>query len=387
MKYNFDKVTNRFNTSSIKWDIKENELPMWVADMDFETSPEIIKGFKKRVNHGIYGYVNLSDKWYDSYIYRFKKRHHFNIKREWLIFSTGVIPTISSAIRRMSKVNDNIVVLTPVYNIFYNSILNNNRKVLSSSLIYKDNQYDIDFADLENKLSLEETTVLLLCNPHNPVGRIWTFEELDKIGKLCAKHNVKVISDEIHGDLTRTGKEYLPFAKVSKLNKNISITCVAPTKTFNLAGIQTSAIIIPNPELKRLVERGLNTDECAEANVLAEIAPYLAFRKSEKWLDELRLYLDKNIKYVEDFVFEHLPEIKLIKCDATYLLWLDCSSFCSDTTKFQAFLRETTGLYLSSGEAYGPEGKTFLRMNVATTFENVKDGINRLKIGISLFRK
>ena len=387
MKYNFDKETNRLNTSSYKWDVKENELPMWVADMDFETSPAIIKGFKKRIDHGIYGYVTLSDRFYDSYIYWFKKRHHYAIKRDWIIFSTGVIPTISSAIRRLSEVANNVVIMTPVYNIFFNSILNNGRHVLPSPLKYENGKYEIDFIDLENKLALEETTILLLCNPHNPIGKIWSKEELDKIGKLCAKYNVTVISDEIHCDLTRTGKEYIPFASVSKLNESISVTCVAPTKTFNLAGIQTSAIIIANPKLKHLVERGLNTDECAEPNVLAEIAPYLAYKKSEDWLDELRLYLDQNIKEVKNFIKTNLPEITLINCEATYLLRLDCSKITKDSSKLQAYIRETTGLYLSSGLAYGKEGKTFLRMNVATSLSRVKDGLSRLEKAIKTYKE
>ena len=387
MKYIFDKETNRLNTSSYKWDVKENELPMWVADMDFETSPAIIKGFKKRIDHGIYGYVTLSDRFYDSYIYWFKKRHHYAIKRDWIIFSTGVIPTISSAIRRLSEVANNVVIMTPVYNIFFNSILNNGRHVLPSPLKYENGKYEIDFIDLENKLALEETTILLLCNPHNPIGKIWSKEELDKIGKLCAIYNVTVISDEIHCDLTRTGKEYIPFASVSKLNESISVTCVAPTKTFNLAGIQTSAIIIANPKLKHLVERGLNTDECAEPNVLAEIAPYLAYKKSEDWLDELRLYLDQNIKEVENFIKTNLPEITLINCEATYLLWLDCSKITKDSSKLQAYIRETTGLYLSSGLAYGKEGKTFLRMNVATSLSRVKDGLSRLEKAIKTYKE
>ncbi|MBQ9266463.1 MAG: pyridoxal phosphate-dependent aminotransferase [Bacilli bacterium] len=387
MKYNFDKETNRFNTSSYKWDVKENELPMWVADMDFETSPAIVKGFKKRIDHGVFGYVALSDDFYNSYIYWFKKRHHFNIKKEWIIFSTGVIPTLSSAIRRVSEVANNIVIMTPVYNIFFNSILNNGRHVLTSPLIYKDGKYEIDFIDLEAKLALEETTVLILCNPHNPVGKIWSKDELDKIGKLCAKYNVTVISDEIHGDLTRTGLEYIPFASVSKLNAEISITCVAPTKAFNLAGIQTSAIIIPNPKLKHLVERGLNTDECAEPNVLAEIAPFLAYKESEDWLDELRLYLDENIREVNEFIKNQLPQIALIKCEATYLLWLDCSKITKDADKLQAYIRETTGLYLSSGSIYGKEGNTFLRMNIATTKARVIDGLKRLKKAIDSYKE
>ena len=386
MKYNFDLETNRFNTSSTKWDVKDNELPMWVADMDFETAPAIIKGFKKRIDHGIFGYTDVTDRFYDSYIYWWRKRHHFNIKKEWLIFSTGVIPSISSSIRRISEVANNVVVMSPVYNIFYNSIINNGRHVLESNLKYENGEYSIDFEDLEAKLANKETSVLILCNPHNPVGKIWTKEELAQIGKLCYKYNVTVISDEIHCDLTRSNLEYVPFASVNEINKNISITCVAPTKAFNLAGIQTSAMIIPNPKLKHLVERGLNTDECAEPNVLAELAPYLAFKKSEEWLDELRKYIDENIEYATNFVKKELPELHLVKCDATYLLWLDVSAVCHDSTILQKYLREKTGLYVSAGEVYGANGNKFLRINVATNKQRVIDGFNRLKEGIRLYQ-
>ena len=387
MKYNFDKLTNRFNTNAIKWDVKENELPMWVADMDFEVAPEIIKGFKKRIDHGIYGYTYVSSNIVDSYIYWNKKRHHFNLKKEWIIFSTGVIPSISSIIRRVTRIANNVVVMTPVYNIFFNSILNNGRRLLESPLLYKDGKYEIDFIDLEKKLALEETSLLILCNPHNPVGRIWTFDDLDRIGKLCKKYHVTVISDEIHCDLTRTGKEYIPFASVSKINADISITLVAPTKAFNLAGIQTSAMIVSNPYLHHLVERGLNTDECAEPNILAEIAPYLAFRKAYKWLDELRLYLDENIKIVNEFIKEKIKDLYVVNCEATYLLWLDCSSICNNTDDLQQFLREKTGLYLTAGSVYGSCGKTFLRMNIATCKERIYDGLNRLLNGINEYKK
>lgn len=381
--YNFDKLTNRRGTNCFKWDeINEGELPMWIADMDFEVAPAIKEGFKNRIENGIYGYTFLGDSFYESYINWWKRRHHFEIKKEWIVFTTGVVPSISSAIRRISEISNNVVVLTPVYNIFFNSIRNNGRDILTCDLIYENGTYRIDFDDLERKLSDTETTVLIFCNPHNPVGRIWTKEEIIKVGELCKKHGVTVISDEIHCDLVDPNKEYVPFASVNEVNREISITLVAPTKTFNLAGIQTSVAIIPNKFLRDRVERGFNTDEIAEPNILAAIAPELAFNESEDWLEELRKYIYENKMIVKSFVEKELPEIHLICGEATYLLWLDCSKVSKNPANLQHFIRKSTGLVLSDGITYGEAGKNFLRMNVATQRERVVDGLNRLKKAI-----
>lgn len=389
MKYNFDEYINRRNTGSLKWDtLKENELPMWVADMDFKVATPIIEGFNKRINQGIFGYTILTDEFFNSYINWWKTRHHFEIKKEWLIFSTGVVPTISSSVRRVTKEGDYVVVLTPVYNIFFNSILNNKRIPLTSNLVYKkeERRYEIDYVDLENKLKDPKTTLLIFCNPHNPVGKIWYKEDLIKVGELCAKYNVLVLSDEIHCDLTDPGKEYIPFASVNETNLNNSITCIAPTKAFNLAGIQTSALFIPNEKIRKIVDRGLNTDEVAEPNILAAIAPVLAFNYSSDWLDEVREYIYQNKLIVKKFLEENIKEIKLIESEATYLLWLDVSSLTHDSKKFEEFIREKTGLHLSEGEEYGEPGKDFLRMNIATRKDNVIDGLNRLKKAVEIYK-
>ena len=387
MKYNFDELTNRTNESSIKWKVKEGELPMWVADMDFKSPPEVVDAFKERIEKGTYGYTYIDDEWYDSYIHHFKTRFNFEIKKEWLVFSTGVIATISSAVRRLSEVANNVVVLTPIYNTFFNSIVNNGRHPLTSDMIYKDGKYEVDFDDLEKKLALEETSLMIFCNPHNPIGKVWTKEEMERIGALCNKYNVTVISDEIHCDLLKPGAKHIPFASVNKTNSMISITTIAPTKTFNLAGIQTSAVFSENPKLKHLVERGLNTDEVAEPNVLALVAPKACYFKGDEWLDELNEYIDKNRQYVRNFLKENIPSVKLVEGDALYLLWLDFSNITSNTTELRDFIRKETGLFLSDGEEYRGNGLSFLRMNIATQFERVKDGMNRLKKGIELYLK
>lgn len=387
MKYNFDELTNRSNESSIKWKVKEGELPMWVADMDFKSPPEVVDAFKERIEKGTYGYTYIDDEWYESYIHHFKTRYNFEIKKDWLIFSTGVIATISSAVRRLTEVANNVVLLTPIYNTFFNSILNNGRHPLTSDMIYKDGKYEVDFEDLEKKLALEETSLMIFCNPHNPIGKVWSKEEMERIGALCNKYNVTVISDEIHCDLLKPGIKHIPFASVNKTNSMISITTIAPTKTFNLAGIQTSAVFSENPRLKHLVERGLNTDEVAEPNVLALVAPKVCYYKGDEWLDELNEYIDKNRQYVRNFLKENIPSVKLVEGDALYLLWLDFSKVTANTTELRNFIREKTGLFLSDGEGYRGNGLLFLRMNIATQFERVKDGMNRLKKGIELYLK
>lgn len=387
MKYNFDKIIDRRNTASLKWDIKENELPMWVADMDFETAPEIKNALLERAQHGIYGYNIIPDEWYEAYINWWKTRHGFEMKREWLIFSAGVVPTISSVVRKLTTPNENVLVQTPVYNIFFNSIINNGCRPLQNRLIYKDGEYSIDFEDLEEKLSNPQTTLMLLCNPQNPAGRIWKKEELEKIGALCKKHSVVVLSDEIHCDITDPDKSYIPFAGVSEECKMNSITCIAPTKCFNIAGLQTSAVSVPNPVLRHKVNRALNTDEVAEPNTFAVTAAIAAFKNGGKWLDEMRAYVFENKCLVDSFIKNELPQVKLVKSEATYLLWLDVSALNKPSGEIASFIRKETGLFLSSGSAYGEGGNGFLRMNIACPRASVEDGLKRLKAGVEMLEK
>ncbi len=379
MKYDFDAVLDRSGTNSLKWDVKENELPMWVADMDFKTAPEIISAIQKRAEHGIFGYSIIPDEWYNAYIGHWKNRYSYTMEKDWLMFCTGVIPAISSTVRKLTTPAEKIVIQTPVYNIFYNCILNNGRNVLENKLLYNDGEYSIDFTDLEQKLSDPQTTLMILCNPQNPVGKIWSKEELSKIGQLCFKYGVTVISDEIHCDITDPDCTYTPFAAVSDICKNISVTCITPTKAFNLAGLQTAAICVPNKNIRNRVNRAINTDEVAEPNSFAIDAAIAAFTKGEEWLDELRTYLFNNKKTVEDYVSKYLSPIKLVKSQATYLLWLDCSGLPLDGRELATDLREKTGLYLSAGIAYGENGRSFLRMNIACPKSTLTDGLERLK--------
>lgn len=387
MVYDFSKLTNRYHTNSLKWDVNKDELPMWVADMDFEAAPEIIDALHERVNHGIFGYNIVSDEYFESIQNWWLKRHHYQIEKEWMMFCTGVVPAISSIVRKMTTVGENVLIQSPVYNIFYNSILNNGRHVLSSDLVYDGQEYHIDFDDLEKKLSLPQTTLMILCNPHNPIGKIWDQETLIKIGNLCAKHHVIVVSDEIHCDITAPDYEYIPFASVSETNLMNSITCIAPTKAFNLAGLQTACIVVPNPVLRHKVNRGINTDEVAEPNSFAVCATIAAFEKGETWLDELRVYIENNKQTAIQFIEEHLPQLHVIPTQATYLLWIDCSLVCDNSVDHVESIRQTTGLYVSDGLEYGENGKCFIRLNVACPLERLNDGLQRLQKGILAYQK
>ncbi|MCH5278194.1 MAG: pyridoxal phosphate-dependent aminotransferase [Christensenellaceae bacterium] len=382
MKYDFDTPIDRRNTNSLKWDIAENELPMWVADMDFKAAPEIQEAIQKRAAHGVFGYSIIPDDWHKAYAGWWQRRHSFTIQNDWLVFCTGVVPAISSVVRKLTTPAEKVLIQTPVYNIFFNSILNNGRQVLESSLKYSDGQYEIDFEDLERKLSDPQTSLMILCNPHNPVGKIWDKETLQRIGELCWEHHVVVISDEIHCDLTDPGMEYIPFASVSEKCRENSITCIAPTKAFNLAGMQTAAVMIPNSSLRHKVWRALNTDEVAEPNAFAVDAAIAAFTEGEAWLDELRKYIFENKKWAVAFMHERIPNVRVLPSNATYLLWLDCSSLAGSALEIASYIRKKTGLYLSEGSQYGRTGENFLRMNIACPRSTLEDGMQRLYEGI-----
>lgn len=382
----FDQKTERRNTGSMKWDVAEHELPMWVADMDFRTAPEITEAFLNRAKQGIFGYTVWDDAWYEAYQGWWKKRHDFAIEKDWLLFCTGVVPAISSIVRKMTSVAENVLVLTPVYNIFFNSILNNGRNVLESHLKYDGMKYEIDWADFEEKLANPQTSMMILCNPHNPVGKIWDRETLARIGTLCKKHHVLVLSDEIHCDITKPGCDYIPFASVSEECRDNSITCIAPTKTFNIAGIQTAAIMVPNALLRHRVNRGINTDEVAEPNVFAAIAPVAAYEHGAGWVDELRTYLWENRKAAEAYLAEHIPQVHPVAAEATYLMWLDCRSITADSTLLCEFIQKESGLILCDGREYR-NGDGFLRINLACQREKVLDGMQRLEKSIRAFQQ
>ena len=379
MTYDFDRMTDRWGTLSYKWDIKDGELPMWVADMDFETAPAVKAAVVKKAEEGIYGYSTTPDELFSAVSGFFGRRHGFAFPTEWMVYSNGVVAAISSAVRRLTHPNECVLIQAPVYNIFYNCILNNGRRVLSSDLVYENGEYSIDFEDLEEKLSRDETTLFILCNPHNPVGKLWSRDELFRIAELCDKYGVTVLSDEIHCDFVKPGLSYTPFASVSDRAAEISVSCLSGSKTFNIAGLQSAIVAVKNKQLRYRIFRGLNNDEIGEPNVFSVSANIAAFSESDDWVDGLVSYVFENKRLACEYIKGRISSVSAAFSDATYLLWIDISKLSNNSSEFAGELRKKTGLYVSSGEGYGECGRTFVRMNLATQRERVMDGLERLR--------
>lgn len=362
----FDTVTDRSGTNSLKWDdSRPDELPLWVADMDFRTCPAITEAIMERAAHGIYGYSIIPAEWNEAYRKWWSDRHGYTPSAESLVFCTGVVPALSSIVRKLTTPAEKVLIMTPVYNIFFNCILNQGRFVKEFPLECRNSSYFIDFEKLEEYLSDPQCTMMFLCNPHNPVGRIWTAEELERIGSLCHRYGVIVVSDEIHCDLTRPGTEYVPFASINEECAQNSITCWSPGKSFNMAGLNSAAVMIPNPSLRYRAERGLNTDECAEPNAFAIQATVAAYTWGNDWFEKLRTYLFANADHARSRILAEIPEVGVTPMNATYLMWLDVSAITSDSRILTDFLRSAYGLRVSDGCQFGTGGEKFIRLNVA----------------------
>lgn len=379
IKYDFKTVIDRRNTNSMKWDYFGDELPMWVADMDFKVAPAIQEAILKRINHPVYGYTIVPDELFDSYIGWWDRRYGFKMSKENMLYSIGIMPSISSIIRCLTDDGDEILIQSPVYHVFFHVIEENNRKVVENQLVYENGKYSIDFNDLEDKLS--KVKMMILCNPHNPIGKLWSKENLARIGDLCSKHDVILVSDEIHCDLTDNGLKYNPF-ELSSNHKN-TITCLSPSKSFNIAGFKSSIVHTKNKEFLESIETQMHIDNSDSCNVFAPIAVIAAYNESEEWLDELKYVLFENRFFVKKYLEEELPMIKLVESDATYLLWLDCSGLKIPSRELSDFLRKKQGLFLSPGVEFGQNGDNFLRMNIACPEKLLKDGLKRLKDGIN----
>lgn len=377
--FNFDKITDRRGSGSLKWDVGENELPLWVADMDFPTAPAVRDALERRVAHGIFGYSVVPDSWAESYIIWWKSRHNFEIKKEWLIFTTGIVPAISTCVRKLTTPAEKVLVQTPCYNIFFNSIVNNGRFPVESPLAFDGQKYSIDFERLEKDLSDPQVSLMILCNPQNPTGNIWSRSDLSRIGELCKKYGVTVFSDEIHCDIAKPGKGYVPFASASETCAEISVTGIAPTKCFNIAGINTAAVVVPNPLLRHKVWRALNTDEAAEPNAFAVDAAVSAFTGGGDWLDALNKYLFENRKYAADFIKKLDAGFTVVSGEATYLLWVKVPEKLGSGDEFALNLRKETGLYIAGGSEYGKSGESFVRINLACPRKVLEDAMSRLE--------
>lgn len=382
MKYDFDSIINRKNTNCLKWDLFDTKLPMWVADMDFKVAPEISGEIINKANENLYGYAIIPDEWYDAYI-NWWKYYGLNMDKNNLKFANGVMPAIATIIRKLTKENDKILIQTPVYHVFFYVIEDNNREIVENQLVYKNGSYEIDFKDLEEKLADENVTLMMLCNPHNPVGKIWSRKDLEKIADLCAKYDVNIISDEIHCDLTDPDKKYTPFASISNYD---SVTTVSPTKSFNIAGLNTAAVYIVGGKLKEDIFNALDVEWVSRANIFAITGAIAVYKNGRPWLDELRQYLYDNKKFVADFIKDEIPEIKLIDADATYLLWLDCSSLDISSKDFVKFLNEKTGVLLSAGVDFSKNSDEFLRLNIACPRKLLMDGLKAIKKGVAIYK-
>ncbi|WP_027378977.1 MalY/PatB family protein [Chryseobacterium daeguense] len=377
MKYNFDEIINRRGTHSIKWDLcAENVLPMWVADMDFKTAPEITEALSKKASPGIYGYSLVPDEFYNAIIGWWKNEHQFLIQKEWLLASTGMLPTLSAIVRAFVKPGENIILQTPVYNHFFTILENCGCNILSNELLYKDGNYSIDFEDLESKASHPDTKLLLISNPHNPVGRVYTTEELEKMAEICSRNKVMVVSDEIHSDLVFGEKKHISFASVTGYDV-VSVTCGSPCKTFNLSGLPISYVICKDAKILNQIKKLMDVQETGYPNSFAVEALIAGYSKGKSWVEELKVYLYENYKYLSRFFAENLPEVKVLPLEATYLVWLDCSALNKNSEELSQILLDQENLWLNAGTMYGSSGEGFLRINIACPKELLQEGLRR----------
>ena len=381
MKYNFDEIIPRRGTNSYKWDSAGDAdiLPMWVADMDFRTAPPVVEALRKRAEHGIFGYVRVPDAYYAAVTNWFARRHDWQIEKEWIIYTTGVVPALSAVIKALTIPGDKVMVQTPVYNCFFSSIRNNGCGMIANPLIYRNGTYQIDFADLEQKAADPSVKVLLLCNPHNPAGRVWTKQELTRIGDICIRNNVWVIADEIHCELVFPGHTYIPFASISQEFLMHSVTCTSPSKAFNLAGLQIANIISADTDIRIKIDKAINVNEFGDVNPFGVEALMAAYNDSEEWLEELKQYLFANYNYLRAYFAECLPKFPVSMLEGTYLVWVDCSVLNQSSDKIVKTLLEKEKLWVNEGGLYGEAGEGFIRINIACPRQQLIEGLNRLR--------
>ena len=379
MKYDFDTITPRRGTLSYKWDsAAEGVLPMWVADMDFKTAPAIIEALHKRVDNGIFGYTLVPDEYYDAVTSWFSRKHGWVIDRNMMIYTSGVVPAISAIIKALSSPGDKVVVQTPVYNCFFSSIRNNGCEIVNNSLIKIGDSYDSDFDDLDRKLSDNKVPLMLLCNPHNPAGRVWSREELKRIAEICRRHDVTVISDEIHCEFVFDGYKYTPFANVAKEVGCKCVVCVSPSKAFNIAGLQIANIVAPDEATRQKIDKAININEVCDVNPFGVIATIAAYNDGEEWLAQLLDYIRGNYEYMKDFCSKHLPNFPIAKLEATYLVWMDCTVLGLKSDELEEKLVEDVNLWLNAGTMYGTEdGEGYMRWNIACPRSVLDDGLHR----------
>ena len=383
--YDFDTIIPRRGTNSIKWDARppfdadtEGVIPLWVADMDFKAAPFIIDVLRKRVEHGVFGYVCVPDSYYEAVCRWFSDRHGWKVEKDWIIYTTGVVPALSAAVKALSKPGEKVILQSPVYNCFFSSVRNNGCEILDVPLLYHDGTYSYDFDGLERACADPAANVMLLCNPHNPAGRVWTREELARVGDIARRHGVTVVSDEIHCEIVMPGFTYTPFASVSPENQACCVTLCSPSKSFNTASLQIANIITPNPEWRKLIDRAINVNEICDVNpfgVLALEAEYSP--EGAEWLKELNQYIYDNYLLLR----EKLTDWTVCKLEGTYLPWVDVSSLGLPTEKIEEELLRNEKVWVNAGSMYGTEG--FIRINLATPRSLLAEGLDRVSRGLS----
>lgn len=387
MEYDFSRPTERRGTDSYKWDSapEADIIPLWVADMDFETFPGIIEALQRRVAHGIFGYTRVPEAYYEAVCNWFGKHHGWHINREDIIYTSGVVPAVSAVIKALTLPGDQVIVQGPVYNCFFSSIRNNGCETVSNSLIYNKEElrYEIDFDDLERKLAHERARLMLICNPHNPGGRVWTRDELTRVAELCRKYGVRVVSDEIHCELTLYDNEYVPFGSLPDELSHGSITCCSPSKAFNTAGLQIANIVCRDAEVRNRIDRAININEVCDVNPFGVIALQAAYSdEGYEWLTQLRAYISSNYDLLRERFARELPKCKVMRMEGTYLAWIDCTELHIPSDEIEEMLMHENKVWVNAGSMYGTEGAAFIRINMACTSELLNEGITRIVNGL-----
>ncbi len=383
MRYNFDEIVDRRNTNCIKWDTqKDGILPMWIADMDFKSPDEVVDALVERAREGVFGYNFRADGFYHSIINWVKKKFHWEIKKEWIVFTPGVVTGFNIGIRALSSENDGVLIQPPVYPPFKGTVDTIKRTLRKNPLVIKDGRYVMDYEDLAEKL--KESKVFLFCSPHNPVGRVWSKDELEKVTNLCVENDVYIISDEIHCDLAYKGNRHTMIASLSEEVANRTITLIAPSKTFNIAGLFTSIAIIPNEDIRNKVNAQIASFGIDHTSIFGAVGFEAAYTYGEIWLDELLEYIEGNADYVVDYIEEHIPEVKIIKPEGTFLLWLDFRKLGLSQIELNEFMKEKGKVFMNDGATFGEEGQGFLRMNIGTSRANVEEAIKRIERAVKI---
>lgn len=380
MKYDFDEVVNRRGSHCVKWDeASEGVIPLWVADMDFKAAPAIQEAIRKRAEHGVFGYALVEEDYYLAVINWFQSRHDWHIRREEILYTTGVVPAMSVAIKALTMPGEKVLILSPDYNCFFSSVRNNGCEVLESVLVRKDDSFEVDWADFEAKCADEKTTVFLLCNPHNPTGRVWTKTELMHMNDICMQYGVKVVSDEIHCELVMPGYNFHPFAAVSDQCRKNSVILNSPSKSFNIAGLQTANIICSQPEWRRRIDRAININEVCDLNPFGPVALVAAYNESGDWIDELNKYLWGNYQALCEFIGRELPLLKVCKLEGTYLPWIDISAYGVSSQQICDRIMSEGKVWVNPGTMYGPQsGEGYIRVNIACPRSLLMEALERI---------